>query len=53
MFFSIVQWIAPTIYIPTTSFQLMALRNIMVEEGLLSTGASDTMKHPIQFNLKK
>ena len=36
--------VAPHIYVPTTSFELMALRNIKVEKALLSKVASVTMK---------
>ena len=41
--------IAPPIYVPT-SFKLMALPNIRVNEALLSKGATVTMKqtsHPV------
>ena len=36
--------VAPYIYVPTTSFKLMALRNIREEKALLSKVASVTMK---------
>ena len=45
--------VALPIYVPTTGFKLMALQNIMVEEALFSKSASDAMKRPSQFNLKK
>ena len=35
-FFKLYTTVAPPIYVPTPSFKLMALRNIMVEETLLS-----------------
>ena len=50
MFFPLYTGVAPPIYVPTTSFKLMALRNIMLEEVLLSKGASVTIKqtsHPV------
>ena len=34
---------APPIYVPTTSFKLMVLRNVRVEKALLSKGASVTI----------
>ena len=36
VFFKLYTTVAPPIYVPTPSFKLMALRNIMVEEALLS-----------------
>ena len=51
MFFPLYTGVAPPIYVPTTSFKLMTLRNIRVEEALLSKDASVTMKqisHPVQ-----
>ena len=51
MFFPLYTGVAPPIYVTTTSFKLMALRNIMVEEALLFRSASVTMKqtsHPVK-----
>ena len=49
--FFIVHWNGSAdIYVPTTSFKLMVLRNIIVEEASLSKGASATIKqtsHPV------
>ena len=50
MFFPLYTEVAPPIYVPTKSFKLMALWNIMAEEALLSKSASVTMKetfHPV------
>ena len=50
MFFPLYTGVAPPIYVPPTSFKLMALQSIMVEEALLSRSASVTMKqtfHPV------
>ena len=44
MFFQLCTGVALPIYVPATSFKLMALRSIMVEEALLSKSASVTMK---------
>ena len=44
MFFPLYTGVALPIYAPTTSFKLMLLRNIRVEEALQSKGASVTMK---------
>ena len=51
MFFPLYTGEALPTYVPTKSFKLMALRNIRVDEALLSEGASVTMKHHTQFNL--
>ena len=42
--FPLYNGVASPIYVPNTSFKLMALRNIMLEEALLSEGTSYTMK---------
>ena len=50
MFFPLYTEVAPPIYVSTTSFKLMTLRNIMVEEALLSRSVSVTLKqtsHPV------
>ena len=50
MFFPLYTGVALLIYVPSTSFKLMALWNIRVEEALLSKGASVTVKqtsHPV------
>ena len=50
MFFPLYNGVALPMYIPTISFKLMALRNIKVEEALLSKVASVTIKqtsHPV------
>ena len=49
MFFPLYTEVAPPIYVPTTSFKLMALWSIIVEEAFLSKSASVIMKqtsHP-------
>ena len=56
MFFPLYTGVALPKYVPTTSFELMALRNISVEEALLSKGASVTVKqlsHPVKSNKVK
>ena len=53
MFFPFCTGVALSMCVPTTSFKLMVLQNIMVEEALLSKSTSVTIKqHPTQFNLK-
>ena len=50
MFFPLYTGVVPPIYVPTTSFKLTALWNIMVEAALLSKSASVTKKqksHPV------
>ena len=50
MCFPLYTGVAPPIYVPTTSFKLMVLQNIMVEEASLSKSVSVTMKqtsHPV------
>ena len=50
MFFPLYNAVASPIYVSTTSFKLMALRNIMEEEDLRFKNASVTMKqksHPV------
>ena len=51
MFFQLYTGVAQPIHVPTTSFKLMALRNIMVEVALLFKGASVTMKQTIPPSL--
>ena len=49
-FFPFYTGVAPPIDVLPTSFKLMALQNIMLEEALLSKSVSDTMKqtsHPV------
>ena len=56
MFFPLHTRVAPPVYVPTTSFKLMALWNITVEESLLSKSASITMNqtsHPVYSKKKK
>ena len=51
IFFPLYNGVAPPVYVPTASFKLMSLRNIMVGEALLSKSASVTMKqtsNPVQ-----
>ena len=51
IFFPLYNAVALPIYVPTMSFKLMTLRNIMVEEDLHSKNANVTMKqtsHPGQ-----
>ena len=52
-FFPLQTGVAPHIYVPTTSFKLMALRNIKVEKALLSKVASVTMKQMLIWKCKK
>ena len=50
LFFPLYTGVALPIYVPTTSFKLMVLQSIMVEEALLSKSVSVTMKqtsHPV------
>ena len=44
MFFPLYTGVAAPIYVPTTSFKLMAIWNLRVEEALLSKDASVIMK---------
>ena len=43
-FFKLYSGVAPPIHVSTTSFKLMALRNIMIEDALLYKSARVTMK---------
>ena len=54
MLFPLYTGVIPSIYVPTTGFKLMALRNIRLEEAMLSRGpVLQWNKHPTQFNPKK
>ena len=47
-FFLLYTRVAPPIYVPATSFKLMTLRNIRVEEAFPAKGASLTMKQVVK-----
>ena len=54
MFFSLYTGVASAIYVRTTSFKLILLRNITVSEALLlRVPVWQWNKYPTQFNLKK
>ena len=51
--FSIVHWSGSAQNVPTTSFQLMTSRNIIVEQALFfKVPVLQWNKHPTQLNLK-
>ena len=52
-FFPLYTGVTLPIYVPTTGFRLMVLRNIRVEKVLLRLPVLQWNKHPTQFNLKK
>ena len=53
IFFPLYTGVTLPMYVPTTGFRLMVLRNIRVEKILLRLPVLQWNKHPTQFNLKK
>ena len=53
IFFPLYTGVTLPMYVPTTGFRLMVLRNIRVEKILLRLPVLQWNKHSTQFNLKK